>query len=99
MNNLCCLPLQQSVKTSIKIEVTHMCKCVLRHQFPTAIQLGKNKEPKVAFRHIFSLNHRNKNKHCNIAYLQSGKFLFILILFIYTLLLSAIRTEKAGTQP
>ena len=53
--SICCLPFQQSVKTSLKIEVTHLCKCVLRHQFPTAIQLGKNKEPMVVFSHIFSL--------------------------------------------
>ena len=46
--NFICLPLQESVKqTSLKIEVTHLCYCGIRHQFLPIILSVKNKAPLV----------------------------------------------------
>ena len=44
--NFICLPLQQSVKTSLKKEVTHLCNSG-RHQFSPIILSVKNKAPLV----------------------------------------------------
>ena len=45
--NFICLPFQQSVKTSLKMEVTHTCNCGLRHQFSPIILPVKSKSPLV----------------------------------------------------
>ena len=47
MKNFICLPLQQSVKNSLKMEVTHLCNCGLRHQFSPIVLTVNNSAPLV----------------------------------------------------